>query len=842
MVNLIRYYGVSLSPKAKHTLDAALELHRGEKLFELTRDLSSVEATDSVIFYGINNSIKDYLRKESFTFIAIVPCHQEGLSQIENGATDYITENELTEQIVLKSILISERRFESKVETRYKSLVENTSDGIWHHDLIKDELVWSDSLYQILGYKKEKAIDSIRITQLAHPDDREKLKINFRKLIGAGTPYSLEFRIKNSEGKYIWLRAEGSGIRNKEGRVILILGIVKNIEQRKRAEIQLATNKNQIENIAKGIKGVLARHRGYPDGHIEIVYVSPGVEKIWDFDPAQMKENADNLALQLSPEERDKLMKIFIDSGKNNTEIDHTYARTAKDGSTKWLRVKAIPSRLKNGVIEWDSITTDVTHIKKIEEKSEEQKLLLGNIISNIDGAVQRYKIKEDGTEELVFISKGYEKISGIPIAKAKKNFKVIWDQIVEEDRQRVVESIKSSFKNLTPWKNTWRIKSNSGDIKWLQSSGSPIRQDDGSVMFDTVTTEITNLKNVTSQLATSQQEFRLAAKAAKLGLWKFNPVNNSLEWDVQMFKIFGADPKTFTGSADTWMNALYCEDKDEALKSFSQIIENGGDVESQFRIKRYDNGEVRHIRFTASAVKNSEGKVELITGLNWDVTHIVKAQEELAESNKRYRMAAKATQDAVWEFNLEKEELYWNESFKEVFGHSLEGGILSVKDWETMVHPEDLERVWKSFNSFLEEGLKNKWEENYRFRKANGEYAHVIDRGFVTRKLNGSPLKMVGSLRDITARTNFLNAIKEQNDQLRSIAWTQSHELRGPLTRILGLVDLLEEDGLNEISLKEFLDYLKTSSYEMDDVIKKVVFAAQEAGIHIGEGNNNLP
>ena len=833
----IQYSELNLSLAAKSILNKTLNTHRGQSLQVFGKKIEAFSEMGCLIFYDANPSSDQYLDKENLTFIAIVQSDERGFYELDKGATDYLLESQLTENIILKSIIQAEKGLESRAEAKYRTLVESTSDGIWHHDLLTDNVVWSQSLYQILGYQKQDGIKPSRIPKLAHPEDRERVEESLKQLVYKGMPYSTEFRIKKSDGKYIWVKAEGNGLRNGNGEVILILGAVRNIEKRKRAEIDLATSKNQIENIAKGVRGALARHRAYPDGKVDILYVSPGIEDLWDLNPEQVKSNPEDMILQLSQQERERLIKAFVQCAKQNKEVDHTYERIGKNGNRKYLRVTAIPHRLNHGVVEWDSITTDVTEIKKIEEQSEEQKLLLEKIISNVDGVVQRYKIDTNGDEKLIFISKGYEKVSGIPISEVKKNHNLMWDQIIADDRKRVLESFYQCYHSLSPWQETWRIKSRSGEIKWIQASGSPTKQVDGSVIFDTVTTEITRLKDITSKLASSKQEFRLAARAAHLGLWKYDPINNTLEWDDQMHKIFGTDSSKATGTIDDWKNSLHPKDREKSIQILETTLSTGADLEYQFRITRKDNSEVRHIRASANAIKDVDGKVCMIVGLNWDVTHIVKAQEKLAESNKRYALAAKATQDVIWELNMYTGEMNWNESLMDVFGYPANTGLADLDVWEKLVHPEDRESASKSLAEFIQNGTGNKWEEKYRMKKGNGEYAHVIDRGYVIRDLNGKALKMVGSLRDVTARTEFLNAIQAQNEKLRRIAWTQSHELRGPLTRIMGLIDVLEKDR-SGLSIKEFLEHLKSSTGEMDDVIRKIVDASEEVGINIPEGD----
>ncbi|HKL40192.1 MAG TPA: histidine kinase dimerization/phospho-acceptor domain-containing protein, partial [Cryomorphaceae bacterium] len=131
--------------------------------------------------------------------------------------------------------------------------------------------------------------------------------------------------------------------------------------------------------------------------------------------------------------------------------------------------------------------------------------------------------------------------------------------------------------------------------------------------------------------------------------------------------------------------------------------------------------------------------------------------------------------------------------------------------------------------------------EDRYRFKKGNGEYAHVSDRGFIVRDYQGTAIRMVGAMRDVTAHTEFIRAIKTQNEKLIKIAWKQSHELRGPLTRIMGLISLIEQDGFKDITMKEFFAYLNSAATELDQVIKEIVDSSEEVGTYRTEEQNAL-
>lgn len=593
-------------------------------------------------------------------------------------------------------------------------------------------------------------------------------------------------------------------------------------------DVSGAAFNEEIEKIADSIEGVLARHREKRDGTVENLYVSQGVRQLWGVSKEMAEKDPSAIWKRLEPEELEKLQKAFYRALESNEKLDHVYRINTPETGEKWLHVIALPSRLADGSVEWDSITSDITQLKMAEKSATEQSAFLNNIIKNIDGAVQRNRINPDGSEEVLFLSKGFTTISGIPLEEGMKDPELPWKQILEEDRVKLKTTLEKAVQSLSPWQETWRIIDSKGTLKWIRGSGIAVAQDDGSVILDAVLTDISELASAVEEVSSERRKFELAAKAARLGLWEFDIVNDDLKWDELMFSIFGLDPSDFTGSAEDWKRTLHPEDKDKAIEELERTIEMGMDFESQFRIIRPDNGDTRHIRATAKSVKDDEGKVIRMVGLNWDITYLVKIQEKLTETYKRYELASKATQDAVWDWDLKKDTIVWNDAFTRLFGHEVDYSGDPYKNWESYLHPEDREKVVEGLNAHIK-SKGNQWEDRYRFRKKNGDYAYIFDRGFLVRDYNGKAMRMVGSMRDDTKITEFVKKLQSQNEKLRQIAWTQSHELRGPLSSILSLVQVARQDLNGELPTEDFLHRLENAADRLDRVVHRIVELSEQ-------------
>jgi PAS domain S-box-containing protein len=162
------------------------------------------------------------------------------------------------------------------------------------------------------------------------------------------------------------------------------------------------------------------------------------------------------------------------------------------------------------------------------------------------------------------------------------------------------------------------------------------------------------------------------------------------------------------------------------------------------------------------------ERRVEQRTeALKLEVADRRKAEMALRESDERFKLVARATNDAVWDWNLKTDALWWNEGFQALFGYRSSEVESSIVSWTSRLHPEDADRVLAHRRQVIHSG-DNFWSDEYRFRRANGTYAYIFDRGNVIRNDDGQPIRMLGAMVDITARKE---AEKVQQQQLARIS-----------------------------------------------------------------------
>jgi PAS domain S-box-containing protein len=143
---------------------------------------------------------------------------------------------------------------------------------------------------------------------------------------------------------------------------------------------------------------------------------------------------------------------------------------------------------------------------------------------------------------------------------------------------------------------------------------------------------------------------------------------------------------------------------------------------------------------------------------------------ERLRLQEERLRLAVQATQDAVWDLDIEAGKLEWSPAITELFGWRVEEAGATPDWWQQHLHPDDRARVVAEVNAVIADPACSHWEAEYRFLRADGSVAFVFDRGTVLRDARGRGLRMIGAMMDLTARREAELSTRRNREQLQTI------------------------------------------------------------------------
>lgn len=318
----------------------------------------------------------------------------------------------------------------------------------------------------------------------------------------------------------------------------------------------------------------------------------------------------------------------------------------------------------------------------------------------------------------------------------------------------------------------------------------SPLRDQSGQVQGALqIVRDVSAQVRAESMLAETTQRLVDAQRMAQLGSWEFDLATQAVRWSDEMFRLFGLEPGEVEPSYEMALGFIHPEGQGAVESSIAHSIETGQPFDRDDRVVRRDGTE--HIlRATGGPVLDTEGRTVRIAGTAQDVTELRAAEAAVKRSEERFRMAARATNDALWDWDVVNNAVWWNEGFRTLFAHR--DPTPTLEFWMSLIHPDDAARVGASIHAFLE-SASEVWTGEYRFKRADGNYAWVLDRGFAIRDGAGHATRMIGSMMDITDR-------KESERMKSDFVSFVSHQLLTPLSGMSWMLELAADtEGLPE-------------------------------------------
>lgn len=178
-----------------------------------------------------------------------------------------------------------------------------------------------------------------------------------------------------------------------------------------------------------------------------------------------------------------------------------------------------------------------------------------------------------------------------------------------------------------------------------------------------------------------------------------------------------------------------------------------------------------------------------------------------LRTSEERFRLVTTVTNDVIWDWDLTTDDIWWNENMARQFGHGPDANRTG-DFWARQIHPEDRERILAGVGAAIE-GCLPEWSGEYRFIKADGSEAYVMDRALIIRDDAGVPRRMLGSLSDLTQRRQTEAQLREAQklEVVGHLTGGVAHDFNNLLTVIIGTAESLTErlgDDAESVMLAE--------------------------------------
>lgn len=383
----------------------------------------------------------------------------------------------------------------------FERINQATKDAIYDWDLLSDELEFGESFTLNFGHPIDvrKPFSITDWEELLHSDDRARTINSLSEFLADHKKerWENEYRLKKFDGKYAYVEEIGLVIRDHVGRPIRMVGVLRNVTEYKAIQ-QLVDDSNRIAKLGGWELDTTTKSMTWTKTVYDIHEI-----------PYSYLPDVENAVLFYRPDFRKSIRDAFARVISNHQEIDQEAILITQGGKEKWVRVKGKGEFEDGKCVKISGSIQDIHSYKTIQ-------LQLEGVSNNIPGVVFQYILRPDGTDGLLYISKGSEEIWGLSPEECLANVNKVWEVVQSGgEGEQVRKDILASAKNLTRWNSKWRVIRKSGIISVYEGFGNPVRHSDGSIVWDSLIIDITEQERLSNLL---QRTKRLA----KVGSWEF--------------------------------------------------------------------------------------------------------------------------------------------------------------------------------------------------------------------------------------------------------------------------------------------------------------------------------
>jgi PAS domain S-box-containing protein len=328
------------------------------------------------------------------------------------------------------------------------------------------------------------------------------------------------------------------------------------------------------------------------------------------------------------------------------------------------------------------------------------------------------------------------------------------------EDREAVDAAFRASYDSREAQTIRHRILPRGGGERFVEERWHTERDDAGDpVRAYGTCQDITERRAAEVALRASEMRFRTVFETAATGIIITSTEGVFVEVNPAFCAMLGRPVEEVRGV--TFVSLTHPDDVAGNVEAHRLVM--SGERPGLVLEKRYlhKDGSTVWCRLSIATHRDADDSAIGVIAIAEDITAQRAAREALLMSEERFRLLARATNDAIWDWDLRTNALWWNEGYELLFGYDRAQVLPNISAWNTRVHPEDAARVVGGVHEAIDSGA-DQWSDEYRFRRADGSYAYVLDRGHIIRQ-GEKAIRMIGGMTDLTQRRDAEERLAEQ-------------------------------------------------------------------------------
>lgn len=686
--------------------------------------------------------------------------------------------------------------------------------GAWHYDVLADKGEWSSQVARIHDEPEGFTPSFEAALGYFASADRDRMLECVTACRDSGKPFDVTVQVVTAKNRKIWARVTAEAVRDASGRITSLFGSMQDVSEL----VSIRARAEESEGLLE-VAGRAVRLGGWRVSLADqSVSWTDGVAAIHEL-PAGTRPTLLGGIDYFAPEEREDALKVFEDCAQHGVPFNDVRELITSKGNRVTVRSVGEPVFDESGaIIAVQGAMQDISELINAQKKADELSLRLAETLENIGDAF----FTLDKEWRFTYLNDRAQRILGKPKDTLLQTR--LLDQFPElidsEFDFRCTRAFKTGEtvrfeQNVASLGRRLRINAHPApnglavyfvDITQEHARNEQLRLLDAAVRNINDIVVITDLRDLD-----------------EMDSPRIVYVNDAFErlTEFSREEVIGFTPRLLHGPKT---------DRSELARIRAAAIARQP-VRAEL-INYTKSGKEYWLEIDVVPISNEAGAYTHLVAVQRNITSRRFSEEALRISEMRFRFIAHATGIAIWEWDVDEERLWWSDGMLELFGYTPEPDRAIRDVWRANVHPDDLSRVEESLERLLS-GQTDAVLERYRFWRVDDAWAHVESRAFLIRDDTGAPLRILGSMVDISDRLEMEERLR-QSQKLEAVGQLTggvAHDFNNLLTIILGNTELLQEQLDESNELRKFADMIAMASDRAAELTNRLLaFSRKQA------------
>jgi PAS domain S-box-containing protein len=567
-------------------------------------------------------------------------------------------------------------------------------------------------------------------------------------------------------------------------------------------------------------------------------YMSPRIEALTGYPPERFTESREFWYSLVHPDDRERVELSDVAADATPDPYLEEYRMVVTGGRVIWVRDEAVHVDASEGrAAHWIGLIVDITKEKEAEARASEVEHRYRTLVEQLP--IVTYIDVPDASLANLFVSPQVNGLLGRPSGTTGDEWA---ERVHPDDRERARSETVEGVLSGAPFTLEYRMVRDDGRVIWVRDSATTVRDDQGEpeyvlgFFFD-----ITERKEAELQLEEVERRYRNLVEQlpAVTYMDTADEELSSIYVSPQVETVLGLSADAFV-SDDAWASHLHPDDRDEAERGIRDAIGKAIPFTLEYRMIRPD-GSVVWIRDQGTVVKDEDGHPAYVQGLYVDISEQKRLESELRSEAVKFKSLAEQIPAVVYiegEGGSGDSPIYISPKYQELFGYTPEERQARPNLWRELLHPEDRDRVLLAEEQADDE---HPFSEDYRMVARDGRLVWVHDETVPIRDESGDPLFYQGVMYDVTEQKRAerelaqaldmerkaVERLREADDMKNTFLTAVSHDLRTPLSAILGSAITLEsadELGISQEDRRQLIRSLARKSRRLTAMVNDLL------------------